>query len=54
MVMRALGTIIEWDSERPLGETEFYSGLLDYSDTRGDCSIRGRTGVFDGSPGNSG
>lgn len=28
--MRALGTIIEWSSEQPFEETEFYSGLLDY------------------------
>jgi hypothetical protein len=32
MSVRALGTIIEWDSEQPLGKTEFYSGLLDYFD----------------------
>jgi hypothetical protein len=32
MAVRALGTIIEWDSEQPLAKTEFYSGLLDYFD----------------------
>jgi hypothetical protein len=30
--MRALGTIIEWNSEQPFEDTEFYTGLLDYFD----------------------
>jgi hypothetical protein len=27
--MRALGTVIDWNPGESLGETEFYSGLLD-------------------------
>lgn len=30
--LRALGTIINWNPDDPLEETEFYSGVLDYYD----------------------
>jgi hypothetical protein len=31
--LRALGTIIDWNADdEPIGETEFYSGVLDYFD----------------------
>src|SRR5690348_8137822 len=32
MELRALGTVIDWNPEDPLGQTEYYSGLLDYFD----------------------
>src|SRR5260370_3245633 len=32
MARRALGTVIDWNPKEALGETEHYSGLLDYFD----------------------
>jgi hypothetical protein len=30
--MRALGKIIDWKPEEPFGNTEIYTGILDYFD----------------------
>jgi len=40
MAQRALGTVIDWNPQEPLGQTEYYSGLLDYYDWWGKVDPR--------------